>query len=133
MKPKAWRWSIVTLVVIAVIAIGLIQYRGDRGVTPVSERDEIIAAEALLGSKLSGPRYFNSPVAGIREEGGPWINVADALSQVSRVAGARKLGPEAVHEIGRLIEQMAEPHPSRMVGGERINLLRLNLSLDAVH
>jgi hypothetical protein len=54
MKSKAGRWLVVTVVVIVAIAIGLFEYPWERGVTPVSERDEIVAAETLLASKLSG-------------------------------------------------------------------------------
>ncbi|MEO5715644.1 MAG: potassium-transporting ATPase subunit C [Luteolibacter sp.] len=120
------------MLVIAVIAIGWIKYPMRHGVLPVSEREAIHAAESLLARKLSGPRYFNVPVAGIKEEGGPWIGAADARSQVPKITAERKLGPESAREIDRLIGQMTEPHPSRMVGGERINLLRLNLSLDSI-
>jgi hypothetical protein len=38
----------------------------------------------------------------------------------------------AEHAIGQLIVKLAEPHPYRVVGGRRIHLLRLNLSLDAI-
>ncbi len=132
MKPKAWRWIVATMLVITVIGIGLIKYPRDRGVLSVSKREEITAAESLLARKLSGPRYFNVSVAGVSEEGGPWISAADARSQVPKITAERKLGYEGVREIERLIGQITEPHPSRMVGGERLNLLRLNLSLDSI-
>lgn len=133
MKSPVWRWVILTIMVVAVAVAAIVKYRAHRAVRPVSTREEVVVAETLLAEKLSGPRYFNAAISGIRDEGGPWINVTDALSQVSRVAGERMLGPEGIREIRRLIEKLTEPHPSRMVGGERINLLRLNLSLDSVH
>lgn len=132
MNPKAWRWIIVTMAVIIMIAIGWIIHPRDRGVRLVSEQEAITAAESLLAAKLSGPRYFNAHVTGIRKDGGPWISATDARSQVTKIAEKRKIGPEGVQEIEHLIEQMTEPPPSRMVGAERINLLRLNLSLDSI-
>ncbi len=132
MKTKACRWTIVTVaLLIAVIAIGWVTYL-TRGVSPVSEKEEIAVATALLAEKLSGPRYFNAPVPGISEEGGPWIDVADAESQLARIAAERKLRPEAIRELEQLIVKLTESHPSRIVGGKRINLPRLNLSLDSI-
>lgn len=132
MKTKACRWTIVTVaLLIAVISIGWVTYLM-RGVSPVSEKEEIAVATALLAEKLSGPRYFNAPVPGTSEEGGPWIDVADAESQLARIAAERKLRPEAIRELEQLIVKLTEPHPSRIVGGKRINLPRLNLSLDSI-
>lgn len=132
MKTKACRWTIVTVaLLIAVIAIGWVTYL-TRGVSPVSEKEEIAVATALLAEKLSGPRYFNAPAPGTSEEGGPWIDVADAESQLARIAAERKLRPDAIRELEQLIVKLTEPHPSRIVGGKRINLPRLNLSLDSI-
>jgi K+-transporting ATPase c subunit len=132
MKSKLWRWLLLTAMVAAVVAVGIVKFRGQSDVRPVSPREQFAVAEKLLAEKLSGPRYFNVPASATNEESGPWIDVKDARSQLQRVVAERKLGPEDARKVERLIEKLTEPHPSRMVGGERINLPRLNLSLDAI-
>lgn len=132
MKSTLWRWILLTSLIVAVAVVGIVKFRDHRGISPVSTREEIAVAERLLSEKLSGPRYFNVLASGIPEEGGPWINVKDARSQVERIVAERKLGPADTRKIERLIVKLTELHPSRMVGGERVNLPRLNLSLDAL-
>ncbi len=105
---------------------------GKREPEPVSIEEERAAADALLVEKLSGPSYFNAPVDTVPEDGGPWIKVHEARSQMERVITERKLGPEAARAVEQLIETMAEHHPSRVIGGMRINLPRLNLSLNSI-
>jgi K+-transporting ATPase c subunit len=56
----------------------------------------------------------------------------EALDQLDRVVAARQLGTAAAARVRLLIVELAEPHPNRSVGGARINLMRLNLLLDAV-
>jgi len=129
MKTTLWKW-VVLIVTVFAVAAAIVCYRGHRDPHPVSQGEEVAVAERLLAEKLSGPRYFNVPVSATREEGGPWIGVNEARAQVPQVAAERKLGEAGARKIERLIEKLTEPHPSRMVGGERINLPRLNLSLD---
>lgn len=132
MKSKAWRW-IITWVAISLLAVVCVAtYRQQQSVRIVSPAEEAAVAEALLGEKLSGPRYFNATLGGIQEEGGPWIGVTEAIAQVPRIATVRKLSPGATQKLRRLIDQMTESHPYRSVGGERIDLPRLNLSLDSL-
>ena len=132
MKSRTWRW-IVTWGAISLLAVVCVAiYCRRETVRIVSPSEEAAVAEALLGEKLSGPRYFNPPVAGNKEGGGPWIGVKDAVAQVPRIATVRKLSPEATQKLKILIDQMAETHPYRAVGGERIDLTRLNLSLDSL-
>jgi len=59
----------------------------------------------------------------------PHISVAAALYQVGRVAAARKLAPEAVQQ---LVAQKQEQPLAGLVGEARVNVLRLNLALDAL-
>lgn len=132
MKPITRRWIIATLMALAVAATVIMLQPRKPVVEPVSATDEAAAAEALLAAKLSGPRYFNPQVDVALEDRGRWIEVFDAVSQVPRIAAERHLGPEAVQAVRQLIVELSEPHPYRMVGGQRINLLRLNLSLDAI-
>ena len=132
MKPKCWQWLIGIVAAFAVAAIVCYQYLWDGTIRPVSESAEKAAAEALLAAKLTGPGYFNASANTTLQNGELWIDVTNAWPQVPRIAAARKLDPEGTREIGRLIEKLSEPHPYRVVGGERVNLLRLNLSLDAI-
>lgn len=95
--------------------------------------DEKVAGVALLAEKLAGPGYFHASAVkepGPFEEGGPWIGVEDAQMQVPRVVMERHLDMEKAAAIKQLISQLAEAHPSRTIGGERVNLVRLNLAVD---
>jgi K+-transporting ATPase ATPase C chain len=58
----------------------------------------------------------------------PELSVAGALFQAARVAKARKLSPKQVQD---LIEQHTEGRWLGLLGEPRVNVLRLNLALDA--
>ena len=58
----------------------------------------------------------------------PELSVAGALFQAARVAKARNLSPKQVQD---LIEQHAEGRWLGLLGEPRVNVLRLNLALDA--
>jgi potassium-transporting ATPase KdpC subunit len=101
--------------------------------------DEKAAAVALLAQKLSGPRYFQSAVPPSDQRvthvpdsrnGEPVISVADALAQMDRIVAERHLDAARAVKIRQLIDRLAEPPDSRMVGEASVNLLRLNLALD---
>jgi hypothetical protein len=136
MKTKYWRWMLITAVTLAaVFSVGV--WVGNNapqepGIHPVSIQDERAVADLILARKLSGPRFFNAPANAKLEEDGLWIREFEARSQLPRVVAARKLGPEGARALEQLIDALTEHHPSRMIGGTRINLLRLNLSLDAL-
>jgi len=132
MKRITRCWIIAAFTALAVGTIVLIENPRVRTVHPVSTCEETAAAEALLAAKLSGPRYFKPKVALELEGSGHWIWIDDACSQVPRIVAERKLGPAGEQAVRQLIVKLSEPHPYRMVGGQRVNLLRLNLSLDAL-
>lgn len=90
-----------------------------------------VAMELLLETQ-AGPGYFQrgDPAPDPDENGVVWIDALAAREQIDRIVAARN-GDEALKKrIGKLVDEGSEPHPSRMVGGERVNLARLNLALD---
>lgn len=58
----------------------------------------------------------------------PHISPASALAQAARVAKARGV---AVEQVRQLIAQFTEPRDLGLLGEERVNVLRINLALDA--
>ena len=117
---------------LALACMLLITCQCKRKTSVVSAPQERAVAESILTQKLSGPGYFRASDAGIEEDGGPWISVSDAIQQIPGVVAQRNLGADGTREIEKIVSLLAEPHPSRRVGGERIQLSRLNLSLDAI-
>ena len=59
----------------------------------------------------------------------PELSVAGALFQAARIAKARNLSPKQVQD---LIEQHTEGRWLGFLGEPRVNVLRLNLALDAI-
>ena len=131
MSANRWWVVIAAAGVIAGLAVILILRSQSPRIRPVSAEEEQRVAETLLVEKLSGPRYFKAPLSGIADESGSWIEVSEAIRQLPDVAAARGLSPEAAREVAALIERLSESPPSRAVGGPRIRVNRLNLSLDS--
>jgi hypothetical protein len=132
MKSKLLLSFFVVVMALAVVALPLRNVLRSPRVHPASIEEERIAADAVLAEKLSGPQYFHAPAGVLQEHDGPWIGQIEAIAQMPHVVAERNLGPEGARAVELLINTLAEPHPSRAVGGMRIHLLRLNLSLDSI-
>ena len=98
--------------------------------------DEKRVAMIELEDKQSGPGYFHAEEGTAPDEQGVlWIAPDKAAAQIERVLHERKLG-DADHagereKLVKLIDELSEEHPSRTVGGSRVNVARLNVALDA--
>ncbi|HEY1121833.1 MAG TPA: potassium-transporting ATPase subunit C [Haloferula sp.] len=94
--------------------------------------DEKRVAMIELEKKQSGPGYFHAEEnSQPDEEGVRWIEPDKAAAQIDRVLSERKLGESERETLTKLINEISEPHPSRTIGGNRVNLARLNVALDA--
>jgi len=103
---------------------------------PVTIPDEQIAGLKLLAEKFSGPRYFQPDPA--QENAGIvsdryYITVAAAKAQAPGVALERKLDAAQTAKLYAIIERIAEPPSSRVLGERSVSTLRLNLALDELH
>ncbi|QIF00661.1 potassium-transporting ATPase subunit C [Roseimicrobium sp. ORNL1] len=97
--------------------------------TEVPIPDEKAVAQELLEAKLSGPKYFQLGESSA-ELPSPYMTPAQARMQLGRVVNERHLDAVKRERLENLIKELTEPSPSRMVGTERLNALRLNLALD---
>jgi len=134
MRTKTWWIILITAMALVVLVIAVVSTptMRDCQARPVSVFDEKVAAERLLARQLSGPRYFNASAGSVPDDGEMWIDPGEALRQVPRIVVERKWEPGQTKVVTQLIEKLSVPHPYRVVGGDRVSLLRLNLSLDSI-
>lgn len=123
-------WS--AAVAVAALATGAAVWTSRAPLPLVSVREVQASARGALREKLTGPEYFTITRPVPMDEEKQWIAPDDARAQVDRIVLSRHLGPRAAEWIHSLVTAASEPHPSRAIGGERISLPRLNLSLDAL-
>jgi len=111
-----------------IAAVGWIAMRENDAPIPDEKRVAMIALE----DKQSGPGYFH-PEDGTQpdEQGIRWIEPDKAAAQIDRVLRERKQAETEREKLVTLINEISEPHPSRTVGGSRVNIARLNVALDA--
>ncbi|MEK7951787.1 potassium-transporting ATPase subunit C [Luteolibacter soli] len=95
--------------------------------------DEKRVAMIDLEDKQSGPGYFHADSATQPDENGiRWLEPDQAKQQIDRVLHDRKLDESNRKQLAKLIGEVSEPYPSRTIGGNRINIARLNVALDAM-
>ena len=96
--------------------------------------DEKRVAMIELQDQQTGPRYFHpDDLSAVPDEQGIlWMPPDRAATQIDRVIRERKLEESARAKLDKLINEITEPHPSRVIGGERVNVARLNVALDAM-
>jgi len=121
------RASLVLLIGASVFLFFMVNQRNTGPEIP----DEKAAGVALLAEKLSGPGYFQSTAA--PEKKSIHISRDDAIKQIARVLAERHWEASRAQELETLVERVTEPPPYRMLGEDHVNLVRLNLALDALH
>ncbi len=87
--------------------------------------DAVTARAAALGSGPQPADLLTASASGLD----PHISPAGAMAQVARVAEARGL-PEA--QLRDLVERQIEGRELGVLGEARVNVLRLNIALDAL-
>jgi K+-transporting ATPase ATPase C chain len=93
---------------------------------------EMAAAARIKALRTGDPRATAIPVDLVTASGSgldPHISPAAAEAQVRRVAAARSMTES---EVSNLVGQYVEPRQFGVLGERRVNVLRLNLALDAV-
>lgn len=93
---------------------------------------EMAAAARIKALRTGDPRTTAIPVDLVTASGSgldPHISPAAAEAQVRRVAAARSM---TENEVSNLVGQYVEPRQFGVLGERRVNVLRLNLALDAV-
>lgn len=129
MSPKHLKIATVIVALVILALIGLAPYAWVNTTARVPIPDEKAAGVELLAEKLTGPGYFSRADA-TEEEGTLWLGSDKVAGQFERVVAERRFSPSEEKKLRKLIEQLKEPQPSRLIGGERVNLVRLNLALD---
>ena len=62
----------------------------------------------------------------------PHISPESAKFQIPRIAKVRNFSSEQIINLEKLVEQKIEHRDYRILGEERVNVLLLNLALDAI-
>jgi len=128
------RLKIITILVtlVALLGIGIVRYGKILDERALKIPDEKAAGVELLAKTQSGPGYFHDGKESSPEGDGPWITPDEANAQLERVVAERKFSAGQMDKVKQLITKLTEPHPSRLVGTDRIPLVRLNLALDEI-
>jgi K+-transporting ATPase ATPase C chain len=93
--------------------------------------DDVQVARERLSREFAGPRYFQKTAGSESPDlPFPFIATPDAHTQIEGILTARALPAVSREPLDKLVDSLAEPSPSRVVGAERVNVLQLNLALD---
>jgi K+-transporting ATPase ATPase C chain len=116
------------LLLAGIAAVGWFAWRENDAPIPDEKRVAMIALEDMQ----SGPGYFHAEADTLPDDQGiRWIEPDKAAAQIDRVLRERKLEEGEREVLTKLINEVSEPHPSRTIGGNRVNVARLNVALDA--
>ena len=88
--------------------------------------DLVAAIDERLGAGATTADALTASGSGLD----PDISPENARSQIARVAAARSLDERGVTE---LVESMIQPRDLGFLGDERVNVLELNMALDALN
>lgn len=91
--------------------------------------DDVEVARRMLGEKYAGQGYFHAD-PGTEEMPYPYVSVFDAKGQIAGIARHRRISPQDIEKIDKLVTLLSEPPSSRIHGESRVNTLQLNLAID---
>ena len=107
-------------------ANGSLLYRDDKAVGSALIGQNFTRADYFWGRpSATGDSAYNPLASGLD----PQISIAAAQYQLARVAAARHLPPE---QIAKLIEDNTDRATPNFMGESVVNVLKLNLALDAL-
>lgn len=94
--------------------------------------DQITARRAVQDSLQPGVKPPDEMLLASGSGLDPHISPESAEYQIDRVARARDLSPEQLAHLQQLVKNSIEPYSAGFIGKPRINVLKLNISVDSL-
>ena len=94
--------------------------------------DQITARRAMLDSLQPGVKPPDEMLLASGSGLDPHISPESAEYQIDRVARARDLSPDQLAHLQQLVKNSIEPYSAGFIGKPRINVLKLNISVDSL-